>query len=135
MPGTAPVATSPLTDGEHVGVLLSVGDDEVSVDLVEWFEGDAALAACHEDGVPVWETAWCNQYYVRDPDTQAVAVEVSDSASLSYLDLATMRDVPVSDVAELAGTYWVSVTSESAGYTRFRTEDGVITSLESIYTP
>ncbi|MBJ7452952.1 MAG: hypothetical protein JHC71_12850 [Blastococcus sp.] len=134
VPGTQPADGDELPDGEHVGVLLSVGDDEVSVLVVDFLEGADALTACREDGVPVRDTAWCNEYYVRDGG-RTTTVAVSASASLRYLDLATMRDVAVDDVAALAGTYWVSADPEGAGYTRFRTVDGVITAMESIYTP
>lgn len=134
VPGTQPATGGELADGEHVGVLLSVGDDAVSVLVVDWFEGAYAAAACREDGVADRDTAWCNEYYVRDGGRTAT-VPVSASASLHYLDLGTMRTVPVDDVAALAGTYWVSEDPERAGYTRFRTVDGEITELESIYTP
>lgn len=133
VPGTRPAAG--LVDGEHVGVLLSAGHDEVSVLLVDWFEGADAAAACREDGVPDRGTAWCNEYYVREGEARTAAVPVATTASLSYLDLDTMAAVAVDDVAELAGTYWVSANPEGAGYTRFRTENGAITELASIYTP
>jgi hypothetical protein len=135
VPGTQQPATGDaLTDGEHVGVLLSVGDDEVSVQVVDFFEGADAVTACRGDGVPVRDTAWCNEYYVRDGGRTST-VPVSASASLSYLDLVTMRTVAVDDVAALTGTYWVSEDPEGAGYTRFTTMGGEITALESIYTP
>lgn len=135
VPGPPPAGAGALADGEHVGVLHSVGSGEVVVDVVEWFQGAAAVAACREDGVPVGDTAWCNEYYERDSAGPALRVRVSGSAAVSYLDLATMEQVSVDDVAELAGTPWVSVDPDAAGYTRFRTEAGVITALESIYTP
>lgn len=135
LPGTAPAAPDALADGEHVGVLLSVGRDEVVVDVVEWFEGPAAASACREDGVPVEETAWCTQYYVRGAGDGGATVPVSEDAALSYLDLGTMQPVTVGDVAELAGTPWVSENPDAAGYTRFRTVDGVVTELAGIYTP
>jgi hypothetical protein len=134
VPGTRRAAGDELADGEHVGVLLSVGDDEVSVLVVDFLEGADAVAACREDGVPARDTAWCNEYYVRDGG-RTTTVPVSASASLTYLDLGTMRDVAVEDVAALAGTYWVSADPEGGGYTRFRTVDGEITAMESVYTP
>lgn len=136
VPGTLPPAPpQQLADGEYVGMLHSVGTDQFTVDLVEWFEGAEAPAACREDGVPIHESAWCNDYYARNDDRQVVTVRVAASASVSYLDLVTMEDVAVDDVAELAGTYWVSDVPDLAGYTRFRAEDGVVTELGSIYTP
>jgi len=132
--GTQPAAGGELADGEHVGLLRSVGADEVSVLVVDFFEGADAVTACREDGVPVRDTAWCNEYYVRDGGRTAT-VPVSASAALSYLDLGTMETVAVDDVAALTGTYWVSADPEGAGYTRFRTGDGEITAMESIYTP
>ncbi|TKJ21986.1 hypothetical protein [Blastococcus sp. CCUG 61487] len=134
-PGALPVAPARLADGVHVGMLHSVGDDELTVDLVEWFEGEEALAACRQDGVQVNPSAWCTEYYARNDDGRVVLARVSDSASLSYLDLVTMREVSVRDVAELAGTYWVSEEPDLAGYSRIRVEGGVVTELESIYTP
>ncbi len=135
VPGTRPAGGAPLADGEHVGVLLSVAPDQVTVLVVDWFEGAAAAAACRADGVPDQGTAWCNEYYVRAGGEQTATLPVTASASLSHLDLDTMDAVAIDDVAELAGTYWVSENPEAAGYTRFRTEDGEITALESIYTP
>lgn len=134
VPGGQPTAGGELADGEHVGVLLSVGDDEVSVLVVDFFEGADAVTACREDGVPVRDTAWCTEYYARDGG-RTTTVPVSAAASLRYLDLGTMQDVAVDDVAALAGTYWVSADPEGAGYTRFRTVDGEITAMESIFTP
>lgn len=134
VPGTQPAADAALADGEHVGVLRSVADDAVTVLVVDWFEGGDAATACREDGVTDHGTAWCNEYYVRGAGRTAT-VPVSPSASLSHLDLGTMRTVAVDDVAALAGTYWVSEDPEGAGYSRFRTEDGAITELASIYTP
>jgi hypothetical protein len=134
VPGTQPPAGGEVADGEHVGVLLSVGDDEVTVLVVDFFQGADAATACREDGVVNRGTAWCNEYYARDGGRTST-VPVSASASLRYLDLTTMADVAVDDVAALAGTYWVSEDPEGAGYTRFRTVDGQITAMESIYTP
>ncbi|SDF32522.1 hypothetical protein SAMN05660485_03101 [Blastococcus fimeti] len=134
VPGSSPAATA-LPDGEHVGLLLSVGPDEVVVDVVEWFEGDAARAACRADGVPIDESAWCTQYYVRGAGDGGVPVPVSADAPLRYLELETMETVALGDVTELAGTPWVSENPDAGGYTRFRTRDGVITAMESIYTP
>lgn len=134
VPGPSTAATA-LADGEHVGLLLSVGAGEVVVDVVEWFEGDAARTACREDGVPVDESAWCTQYYVRGVGDGGMPVRVSADATLRYLDLETMETVALGDVTELAGTPWVSENPDAGGYTRFRTEDGVITAMESIYTP
>ena len=131
---TQPAGGGELADGEHVGVLLAIGDDEVLVVVVDFFEGADAVTACREDGVADRDTAWCNEYYVRGEGRPAT-VPVSESASLRYLDLATSEDVAVDDVAALTGTYWVSEDPEGAGYTRFRTVDGEITAMESIYTP
>jgi hypothetical protein len=135
VPGTRPVSDAWPADGEHVGVLLSVGDDVVTVLVVDFFEGADAAAACREDGVAGTGTAWCTEYYVRERDEEAVTLPVSPSASLSYLDLLTMETVAIDDVAALTGTYWVSEDPEGAGYSRFRTEAGVITELASVYTP
>ncbi|WP_040337187.1 hypothetical protein [Candidatus Blastococcus massiliensis] len=133
--GTRPATAQRLADGEYVGMLHSVGHDRFTVDLVEWFEGEDAAAACRQDGVPNDGYAWCNDYYVRNPDRQALGLHVAGSATVSYLDLMTMETVEVDDVAELGGTYWVSTDADVAGYTRFRSDDGVVTELESIYTP
>jgi hypothetical protein len=133
--GPGPATPGALADGEHVGVLRSVGSGEVVVAVVEWFEGAAAVAACRADGVPVGETAWCTEYYGRDPGGPALRLPVADSASVTWLDLASMERVRVDDVADLAGTPWVSEDPDGAGWTRFRTAAGVVTALESIYTP
>ena len=72
---------------------------------------------------------------MRHGDAGMVTLPVAGSASLSYLDLTTMDRVAVEDIADLAGTAWVSADPEAAGYSRFRTEDGEITELASIFTP
>ena len=135
VPAPAPAAPAAPADGEHVGVLRSVTSGEVVVDVVEWFEGAAAVAACRQDDVPVGDAAWCTRYYARDTAGPALRVRVAESASVTWLDLASMEQVRVDDVADLASTPWVSENPDAAGYTRFRTEAGVITALESVYTP
>ncbi|RBY89392.1 hypothetical protein [Blastococcus sp. TF02A-30] len=124
-----------LPDGEHVGVLRSAATGTVEVDLVEWFEGDDAAAACTEDGVTDLGVAWCTQYYVRDADAAVTALPVRDGARLAYLDLADLTQVPVAGATDLVGTSALPADPEAATYVRLTTVGGSVTALEGVFTP
>jgi hypothetical protein len=132
---TQPVAAERLADGRHVGVLRAVTADTVYVDLVDWFEGPDAAAACAEDGVH--DNGWeqCGAYYARDVDDRVTAVGVRPGAAASYIDMWTAEEVDVASGAALAGTSGVSDAADEYSYMRLTVADGEVVSIAGIYVP
>ena len=135
VPTTSPVAAADLPDGEHVGVVRALTADTVYVDLVEWFEGADAAAACAADGVH--DNGWeqCGVYHVRDADDRVSALPVRPGASASYVDPWTAESVDVPSVAALAGTPAVSDAPGSSSYVRLTVAGGEVTGLAGVYVP
>ncbi len=127
-----PIERGRLDDGEHVGMLRAVGADTIYIDLVEFLEGEEALAACRAESGQE-NPAGCFAY-VRDPDDVVVVVPVSPSAPISYIDFNTLQTVTVGDVIELEGTTAIA-DPEAYTWTRFTTHGGLVTSMEGYYTP
>ncbi|MGY1773888.1 hypothetical protein [Blastococcus sp. SYSU D00813] len=134
VPTTLPVVAADLPDGEHVGFVRAVTDGTVYVDLVEWFEGADAAAACAADGVA--DNGWeqCSAYYARDVDDAVSALPLRAGAAASYVDPWTGDSVEVASAAELAGTPAVSAPGEHA-YVRLTVASGEVTALAGIYVP
>ena len=132
---THPVITGDLPDGRHVGVLRAVTGDTVYVDLVEWFEGADAAAACAADGVQ--DNGWeqCSAYHVRDVDDRVSALPVRPGAPASYVDPWTAEEVDVASVAALAGTAAISDDADEYSYVRLTVADGEVTAIAGIYVP
>ncbi|WP_029431585.1 hypothetical protein [Blastococcus sp. URHD0036] len=132
---TQPVVADRLSDGRHVGFLRAVTADAVYVDLVDWFEGPAAAAACAEDGVA--DNGWeqCSAYYARDVDDRVTAVPVRSGADASYVDPWTAEEVGVASVAALAGTAAVSDDAGEHSYMRLTVAGGEVVSVEGVYVP
>ncbi|MGY1744018.1 hypothetical protein [Blastococcus sp. SYSU D00695] len=128
-----PVVAGDLPDGDHVGVVRAVTADTVYVDLVEWFEGPDAAAACAADGVP--DNGWeqCGAYHVRDTDDEVTALPVRAGAPASYLDPWSAEEVPVASVGALAGT--PAVSDAGHPYTRLTVAGGEVTGVEGVYVP
>ncbi|RBY85385.1 hypothetical protein [Blastococcus sp. TF02A-26] len=132
---TQPVVAGGLADGRHVGVLRAVSAGTVHVDLVEWFEGRDAAAACAEDGVHSDGTERCTAYYVRDTDDRVTALPVAAGATASYVDTWTGDDVAVASVAALAGTAGVSDGADEHSYMRLTVVDGEVVAISGIFVP
>jgi hypothetical protein len=130
-----PVVAAGVTDGQHVGVLRAVTADTVYVDLVEWFEGADAAAACVADGVP--DNGWeqCSDYHVRDVDDRVSALPVRPGAPASYVDPWSAEAVDVRSVAALAGTAAVSDVADEDTYVRLTVTGGQVTAVAGIYVP
>lgn len=134
VPTGHPVVAADLPDGEHVGLVRAVTGSAVYVDLVEWFEGAEAAAACAADGVA--DNGWeqCSAYYARDVDDRVGVLPVRVGAPASYVDPWTAEVVEVASVAELAGTPAVSGPGEHA-YVRLTVAGGEVTALAGVYVP
>ncbi len=132
---TRPVVAGDLADGQHVGVLRAVTPDTVYVDLVEWFEGADAAAACAADGVH--DNGWeqCGAYHARDVDDEVSSLPVRAGASASYVDIWTAEEVAVPSVAALAGTSAVSDSADEYSYVRLTVAGGEVTAVAGIYVP
>ncbi|MGY1743838.1 MULTISPECIES: hypothetical protein [unclassified Blastococcus] len=130
-----PVVDADLADGEHVGVLRAVTADRVYVDLVEWFEGAEASAACAADGVH--DNGWeqCSAYYARDVDDEVSALPVRPGAAASYVDPWTAEHVAVPSVAALAGTDAVSDAPGEHAYVRLTVSGGQVVEVAGVYVP
>ena len=132
---TRPVVPGDLADGDHVGVLRAVTADTVYLDLVDWFEGADAAAACAADGVQHDGVELCNDYYVRDTDDQVVSLPVRPGARASYVDPYTTEQVGVATVAALEGTSAVSDGSGAVTYVRVTVAGGAVTRVAGVYVP
>ncbi|MGY1619641.1 hypothetical protein ACI797_23115 [Geodermatophilus sp. SYSU D00691] len=97
-----PVDHAGLPDGSYAGVISGGDGSTVLVNVVEWFEGEAAAQqACREDGVAVHEQqAWCNDYYYRDVNDLVRALEVAEDAQITYIDWGSgsERTAPLAEV-------------------------------------
>jgi hypothetical protein len=135
VPTTRPVVAGGVADGEHVGLLRAVTADTVYVDLVEWFEGADAAAACAADGVQ--DNGWeqCGTYHVRDVDDAVRVLPVGAGAAASYVDPWTAEVVAVGTVGALAGTPAVSDAPGEHAYVRLTVAGGEVVTVAGVYVP
>jgi len=135
VPTTRPVVAGDLPDGLHVGLVRAVTPGTVYVDLLEWFEGADAAAACAADGVH--DNGWeqCGAYYARDTDDEVSALPVRSGASASYVDPWTAEEVDVPSVAALAGTSAISDDPDEHAYARLTVAGGEVVAIAGIYVP
>jgi hypothetical protein len=135
VPTARPVTAADLPDGQHVGVVRALTSSTVYVDLVEWFEGADAAAACAADGVH--DNGWeqCGAYYARDVDDAVSTLPVRPGASASHVDPWTAEVVEVGSVAALAGTSAVSDAPGEHSYVRLTVAGGEVTAVAGVYVP
>lgn len=130
---TQPLVAGGLDDGEHVVVVRAVAEDRVMVDLVEWFEGPAAVVACAQDGMVVLDGAFCSEYYVRNADDLVRELPVAEGARIEVPDTDTGRVHTVDDVRALAGTPMVSDLPQDGELMRVTVQDGAVTAMEHVF--
>ena len=128
-----PLVAGGLDDGTHVVVVRAVAEDLAMVDLVEWFEGPAAVVACAQDGVVALDGAFCSDYYVRNVNDLVRALPVADGARIDVPDTDTGRVHTVDDVRALAGTPMVSDLAQDGELMRVTVQDGALTAMEHIF--
>jgi len=131
-PGPAQSGPAPADlSGEVYGFVRSVdvGTSQLTLDKVDWFTGDAAQAACTQDGVQEHDNGWCTGYYYRNVNPALRTVPISSQATITIL--SGSQDVP-GDLTAVSGRiagsgstglYWLVVT------------DGVVTELHQLYFP
>jgi hypothetical protein len=102
--GGAPVATEPeslppMSKGEVIGYIRAIfGQDDyqdISIDLIEWLDGDEAAEARREDGLCSGSLEECqppNGFYIRNPDDSLLTVEVPEDATVLMQTLSHMPD-------------------------------------------
>jgi hypothetical protein len=119
-PSAAATPDGALTDGKHPGYFTSVNvtDRTVTVDVVQFFTGDAATNAAREDGSP--EVPPPNDYWIRNANPQLRTLPVSADATITVNVLAgetsgdSAKDVTVT-LQQLANynlanhLFWVTV--------------------------
>jgi hypothetical protein len=105
----------PLADGDHVGILGGLAEDQVLIDVVEWYGGPAPQ--------PV---------YANDDDLMRV-LPVAGNASIRYLDWSTFDLVRVPDVSALASREDAVPGYLGVAFYRFSVADGAVTSMEEFF--
>ncbi|MGY1832900.1 LppP/LprE family lipoprotein [Geodermatophilus sp. SYSU D01180] len=126
---TQPFERGGLADGDHVGILTGVGEGEVLVDVVEWFDGATAEAACTEDGLEPSQTPHCHDYHYRNQNDLMRLLPVRDGAAITYVDWATMHPQTAADLASVGGSVDQDVYLGGAFF-RFTVEAGHVTRME-----
>jgi hypothetical protein len=119
-PAATPAPDGTLTNGKHPVYITSVdvANRKLTVDVVQFFTGDAAANAAREDGAS--EVRPPNDYWVRNANKMLRTLPVSAAATITVNTLAgetsgdSAKDVAVS-LEQLAGynlanhLFWVTV--------------------------
>jgi len=101
----------------------------ITFDLVEWFEGKAAVAACQADGIPPADDGWCTDWYVRNKNKKLRTYPVAAGASLRIIG-ATGTQLVAADL----GKFRTTLLSTERVFV-FTVRAGQITKADEIYTP
>lgn len=125
-------STIPATDltGEVYGFVTAVDPtaQQLTLDKIDWFSGDAARQACAEDGVTSTDNNRCTGWYYRNNNPALRVVAVAPDATISVLN-GGVRPVP-GDLAAVAA----EITNVQSPW-RLQVTDGRVTALEEIYLP
>jgi len=133
-----------LPDGEHFGFVRQVADDTLVFDPAEFLSGEAALTAARADGAVGPEEELPNDFYIRNPDTDELHLDVSSAAQFKLIGLDStnaLTDVTVS-LGEFARLW--SGMDDSSQYYSFVVGDlpmtltvsgGVVTGAVQQYLP
>ena len=134
---TTPATTTPSEpvdelSGNNYGDLLAVDTAArtVTVDVVEYFTGAAAVRACQQDGRGV-SGAWCSTYYVRNKNPRQRRIELAPRATITVVTYDS-KGVHVATPATLTQ---VEDLLDERNFYRLRVDDGRITELEGVYLP
>lgn len=129
-------STSPaLEDGRHPAHITAADADAstITIDVVQWFTGDAASEAAEEDGAP--EVPPPNDYWIRNENpllrTLAVAADASITTNTLTAEESGSSTENVSiDLEKLASfpdiehaLFWITV------------DDGVVTKIHEQFLP
>lgn len=125
-------ATDELPDGTTYGYLTEAdpAGRTVTVDVVQWFTGAAAAAACKADGQPASETEICNDYYIRNTNTRLRTLPVAPDAPF------TMATGGAAGTSPAAATFaQVAAALPVHQLYRFRLRTGTVTRVDEVYRP
>jgi hypothetical protein len=117
-------APSETPTGPQYAFLKSSDPDarEVTYDLVEWYEGKAAVKACAADGEKPAENDWCVGYYIRNNNTKLRTVKVADDAKIRVVVDGELKSVEL----DIVGSDMLF---------KFTIKNGQAIAMEHIYLP
>jgi hypothetical protein len=120
----AAATSSPAPSGPQYAFLKSSDPDtrEVTYDLVEWYEGKAAVKACAADGEEPAENDWCVGYYIRNNNTKLRTVKVAGDAKIRVVVDGELKPVELETVG-------------SDMLFKFTIKNGQAVAMEHIYLP
>lgn len=151
--GSLPVATvpeslTPMRDGEVIGYIRAVfGQDDyqdISIDLIEWLDGDEAAEARREDGLCSGSLDECwppNGFYIRNPDDSLLTVEVPADTTVLMQTLSHNPDGSYNSDEVISFDRFLRILSDEEDAHlrsvpfRITLADHVVTSIREQYVP
>lgn len=140
-PTPTPTATEPrtdLADGRHYARVTAYDPDdrELTVDVVQWFEGDAAVAAAVDDGYQADDVA--NDYYVRNENKRLRTLTIRAGTDIVVNTIAFERNGSSTKDTVITGAELVAYldagTAQRALFW-FELEGGTIVTLHEQFLP
>jgi hypothetical protein len=126
-----PFSTAALDDGAHVGIIEAVVPGRVYLDLVDWYEGAEARAACVPDAAGYFPHYFCDEFFMTNDDDRVHVLETSERPAIALVDFLTNEPVQTTDIMALLGTESLANGNFSIPF-RVTVRDGKAVSLEEI---
>lgn len=141
-----PPPATDLPDGKWFGFVTVNGDNGptvVTIDLAEILTGEEARRAAVEAGVIEEGEDLPNDFFIHDPDDKIEILTLADDAVIKVLSAMTPETYLSIDAATLESLFNGSYTGEPVygispdvpAPMDITVEDGLITSIESVYLP
>lgn len=141
-----PPPATDLPDGKWFGFVTVNGDNGptvVTIDLAEILTGEEARRAAVEAGVIEEGEDLPNDFFIHDPDDEIEILTLADDAVIKVLSAMTPETYLSIDAATLESLFNGSYTGEPvygispdvSAPMDITVEDGLITSIESVYLP
>ncbi|WP_130508840.1 hypothetical protein [Krasilnikovia cinnamomea] len=128
---SAGATAAPLTGTQHAFIKAAdPAEHTITFDLVDWFEGKKAEAACKQDGVTETANDWCTGYYYRNNNTKLRTLPVASGAKLRVVDMTPELHLVDADLATFQ-----KALDESHHLFVFDVAAGQITKADEVYTP
>ncbi|MEU7907398.1 hypothetical protein [Actinoplanes sp. NPDC049118] len=129
-PGTPTAAADQLTGTQRAYLKAAdTAKGTITFDLVEWFEGKAAVNACKADGVEPAENDWCTGWYIRNNNKKVRTYPVAPDASLRIVG-TTGTDLVDADLKKFRATLLTT-----GRIFVFTVKAGQITKADEVYSP
>lgn len=109
---------------------VDTGKKTVTFDLVAWFEGAKAVAACKADGVTGGDSDWCTGYYFRNNSKKLRTLPLEPGAKLRILDMDPTMHFVAADLAHFQAAF-----NDTHHLMTFTVVGGRITKADEVYTP